>query len=329
MNVKIIKNLLNNKLFIYAGLYFYGAKILTPIDKLSSRVFYKNYEKETEFDKPPVFIVGLPRSGTTLVYQYLSLVLDVSYISLAWSLLPRTAPCLKSILFSKPPADLKSFYGNGKSLKSPHEGGSIFQQWFPDQIVHYVPDLDRQKAADFISYFKKVNFHSKKNFLIKNGRLSVCIHIINKLFPDARFIRIKRDLVEVSLSILRGREILKGDREINWTVTPKEWPQICQLPYPEQVVQQVYYINKQIEEDLKTVASERITTIDYRDFCERPFYYASEFVAKNNNIKLRASIIDSVIKKKIAPSRGPSFEPEIIDRITSTLNKMLLSEKGS
>ncbi len=134
-----------------------------------------------------VFIVGPPRSGSTLVYQIIILAFRFSYLTNFSALmpsLPGTMTLISKSLF-EPLSRLKlANYGFIKGLWSPNEGGAIMSKWFgancsgtPEASVATIQEV---MGAPFIN---KNTFNS--------GRVR---NIVQRL-PNAIFIHVWRDLL--------------------------------------------------------------------------------------------------------------------------------------
>ena len=97
---------------------------------------------------PIVFIVGVPRSGTTLLYQLMSTHLDVGYVSNAmarWWMVPVAAARFRSPLNQRPESlTLASDLGRSEGPDGPHEFG-----WFWQFHLHHEQsdDLDAEALA--------------------------------------------------------------------------------------------------------------------------------------------------------------------------------------
>jgi len=296
--------------------YYAAQKILTPVDKLlGSAIAALKEPAHSQVFYPPIFIIGAPRSGSTLLYQYLSFVLEVSYISSIWSILPRSGQYFfpgKTL----PPADFNSFYGNSFSIYGIHEGGQIFTQWFPDKEHHFTAALPDSVNRKMRAYFEVVSSVGKQPWLIKNGRNSLRISVLQDVFPEAVYIRLNRDPMMVAQSIIEGRYRLTGSPDQNWTVIPKEWENIKSLPYPRQVARQVYYIELQANEDLAKVPSERVSNCDYDAFCTSPFEYALEICKRWRFVRLRPDLPLTIRNKTFKVSKEYRLRLEILDQMS-------------
>ncbi|MFT3892220.1 MAG: sulfotransferase [Anaerolineales bacterium] len=317
--IKHLFQLLGERMSRRALEYYAIQKILSPVDNLLAWVMSSSVPSQVYY--PPIFIIGAPRSGSTLLYQYLSLVLDVSYISNMWAIFPRSG----SHMFpgkTVPPVDFNSFYGNSAFLFGAHEGGSIFTQWFPDKDQHFtsaIPDLAKRGMR---TYFETVSSIGKRPWLTKNVRNSMRIQVLKDVFPEGVYIRLKRDPLLIAQSIIEGRYKLTGSLENNFTVMPKEWESIRTLPYPRQVAQQVYYIEAQTDNDLADVPAERVINCDYDAFCSAPFEFAVEVCKRWQFVHLRSDIPETVKNKTFKVSRSIRLSSNILDQITGEFERI-------
>ena len=84
---------------------------------------------------PPIFIIGLPRSGSTLLYQVLTSGLSLSYFcNLANDFY--LSPVMVTKLLSRfgvivPPRKYESWYGDTDGWNAPSSGRAIWKRWFP------------------------------------------------------------------------------------------------------------------------------------------------------------------------------------------------------
>jgi len=302
--------------------YYAAQKILTPADFLlgSALAALKGTAHLGTF-YPPIFIIGAPRSGSTLLYQYLSIVLEVSYVSSIWSVLPGSGQYLfpgKTL----PPTDFNSFYGNSASIYGTHEGGQIFTQWFPDKEHHFTATLPESVEQKMRAYFETVSSIGKLPWLIKNGRNTLRIPVLRDVFPEAVYIRLNRNPIMVAQSIIEGRYRLTGSPDRNWTVMPKEWKNIKALPFPRQVARQVYYIESQVDEDLSKVPSERISNCDYDAFCAAPFDYALEICKRWRFVHLRPDLPLTIQNKTFTVSNEYRLSFDILDQMSDEFNNL-------
>lgn len=247
---------------------------LVPIE----RMLLKLISLEKDPFVYPVFVIGPPRSGTTLLYQILTNRFNFIYLDNLSSKLyvvPLIGVWLSRMLhkFSiNKKAEYSSNYGKTASPDGPSEAGDFWYRWFPrGEHVYVAPN---ETHAKNIQELRRQVLGISKIFnmpmLFKNTYNSMRIAPIMEAFPDAIFIVSKRDPLDTAQSILEGRIRSNGNKDDWWSAPPKEVDEIKNHPYWEQVVEQVYYIYKQIEDDASRYGKEHFLYIPYRQLCENP-----------------------------------------------------------
>jgi hypothetical protein len=82
--------------------------------------------------KPIIIVVGPPRSGTTLVAQYLINTFDVCYLNNLTALFPNS-PITANVLFGRMArlgaGDYDAFYGKSRGLSGANDGLYIWDRW--------------------------------------------------------------------------------------------------------------------------------------------------------------------------------------------------------
>ena len=223
---------------------------------------------------PPVFIIGPPRSGTTLLYQVLVDRYAFGYFSNWMAQFPRS-PIAASWLHKLrsrtkgPPGDYTSEWGTTKGPMGPHETGSFWYRWFPNGDQVYVPAGATPKSS-LVELRQEVAGMSRvfgASMIFKNVYNSMRIAPILEAFPEACFIVCRRNPVENARSLLKGR-IRNQSKERWFSVPPREVAEIQRHPYWDQVVEQVYYTEQQIARDEQEFGSERFHHVRYENFCE-------------------------------------------------------------
>jgi len=147
----------------------------------------------------PIFIVGVPRSGTTLLYSLLGQHSDLGWFSNHTSKKFFNENYLKSIYLRrrifglrKMPHPVDTFTLRFFStIESPTENWDLWEMVFNG-------DWDCKISEKNLEVIKKkiietLRISKKKRFLSKAPRNSIKIPLINKVFPDSKFIHIIRD----------------------------------------------------------------------------------------------------------------------------------------
>ena len=104
--------------------------LLNPLENLYLNVNDLDYLKSS----PPVFIIGPPRSGTTVLYQLLCKHFNFGYTNnfvADWYNIPITATRLYNIFSSQTSSiELTSNFGKSSNLYGPNEFGKFWYRWF-------------------------------------------------------------------------------------------------------------------------------------------------------------------------------------------------------
>lgn len=236
----------------------------------------------------PIFLLGLPRSGTTL----LRLLLNAH---------SRIAIPFESFVLIEYAARLNE-YNNLKTLKDRHRlvndllASKGISQWKPPVLPQ---DIDLEKCTDYAETINQIY----KTYALKCGKgiwgdktpsYIYDIHILNKLFPESRFIHIIRDGRDVCLSQIRNRfgsyyfpdalrkwvEVISWSRKMGRLLPQHRYLEIRfedLLVNPEKTLKQIMkflqlpYENRMIEEYWNR-ASENLpsTSLNYHQNLNRP-----------------------------------------------------------
>jgi hypothetical protein len=226
-------------------------------------------------NKPQLFILGLPRSGTTLVYQYIAHRLEVAYFTHGVGQFPRS-PCTVTFLQKKVygtyVSNFKSSYGKVSGPVSPREAGTFWARFFDLEAYSSFQDI----ASQDIFYLRNTvgciqSIYGNAPFVNKNVKHMLRIEPLSKIFPDSYFLVVERDMKDVALSVLRARYANNaGDATKWWSVRPPDYQHIKDLPPPEQVVCQLTSLEQQMNNDLACLPAERVIRIPYEQFCDAP-----------------------------------------------------------
>ncbi len=178
----------------------------------------------------PIFILGVPRSGTTYYYQQLTnqgkYLYPDNLVGMAFRNL--YFGFWLSMLFYKnrPHNCFKSNYGETKGLHSPNEFGRFWYGWIQnhrDAIEE--DDINEQSVIEIRKKLNAVMNRWNRPIVMKNTYFSVRIPLLLRAFPDAKFVVVERSQEAVVRSILKAREAYGVDDGEWWGVRPKGYDQ--------------------------------------------------------------------------------------------------------
>lgn len=262
MLVKIAKN-------TFRPLYYLLQKVL---EKIENGLLMFNYKPSFS----PIFIIGVPRSGSTLLYQLIAYCFEVSYLTNKLAK-HNTFPCILSLPLSiiggcNSPELFDSNYGEVPGWRSPSQGWTFWDRWFPSEDQSYVglnelSEATTKKLRNTILLMEKIY---KRPFVNKAMSLGVRILPVSHAFPEALFIRIHRNQLDIAQSILKGRSDYMGDKNKWFSVKPSEYEKIKDKDYITQVCGQIYFLERDMDRDIQIIGKHRCLDIQYAELCTNP-----------------------------------------------------------
>lgn len=287
------------------------SSILNFFDSLICTIINKNVKS------PQLFILGLPRSGATLIYQYIVHRLHVAYFTNGAGnkhYIPIITILLQKIFRKHYVSDFKSNYGRVAGPMAPREAGRIWNRFFePDRFQTYedISESKRRNLYKLILCIQKI--FGDVPFVNKNVRNSLHIDALSKIFPNSFFLVVERNIEDVALSILRARKLTHGDYNIWFSVKPRNYEQIRNLSIPEQIYHQIKDITACINESTEKLADERVRKIKYEDFCKNPEIVINLYQDIFKNVKEKNPPVSHFLSKKQHPNTN--LEKELINTI--------------
>ncbi len=206
--------------------------------------------------RAPIFIIGCPRSGTTVFYEKFAQHPDLAYVTRA----TRKAPA--SLLLAR-------LWMVFRRDRRPREARVVW-----DRFTRGDGDaLGREDATPEVrSYLEKViRMHlalfRRPRFLNKCPGNAVRVEWLDALFPDAIFVHMIRDGRAVVASLLQRRLKVGGDY---WGVRPPGWREFLALPPLDACALQWKVVTEHALSATEKLPRERCIEVRYEDFTERP-----------------------------------------------------------
>jgi len=262
------------KLFVPVGKAV--AKMLRPVNYMLDPI-ERRYAglSEARFRHPLIFIIGSPRSGSTLLYQVLTSSIECGYFTNTHAAL-YGAPALVQrafgqVLHSPSVSTFESHDGQSKGFAGPAECGQFWYRWFakdPQYVAADAVDIERLKSlrgvvGDLVNSFDAP-------LVFKNLTCGMRLHALGRLFPEALFVVLKRQPIWAAQSLLLGRKRLFDDEAMWWSLQPPNVAALRRLSPTHQVARQVVDIYKTIARDALAVGPDRFRNVDYESFCDDP-----------------------------------------------------------
>ena len=247
------------------------ARIISTCANIMSRFEGKVFGDEAPL-QPPIFIIGFPRSGTTLVYQTMCHSFKLAYTPMLTNYLiwmPSFAVWLCKHRQLKYSSDFESSYGVSKGMASPGEG-AMWNLWFvKDKYYCSLEEVENKNAAEIKKFIGRTERILQAPFINKNLRNNNRIGPLAELFPRALFVVVLRHPQDVALSLLQARINLYGDINRIFSVKPRLFPKTETLA-EKSVVEQLNGLMKDVLSEMNRIGNSRFWVVRYEDFCESP-----------------------------------------------------------
>ncbi|MFX1507335.1 MAG: sulfotransferase, partial [Promethearchaeota archaeon] len=213
-----------------------------------------------EPEKPVIFILGAPRSATTLLHQIIAESGNFGYIS---NYLARfwKAPYFGALqekafeVRTTHPMSFKSDYGRTSGWKEPHHFSYFWHRWFQFDDNHKMSQNIIKEIN--LKFFKQEIAALESVFnlpmVFRSLYCNLQVTFLKKALNNAKFIICLRNPLYQAQSILLGRKSIFGNTKKWFSLKPPEYFDLKSRNEYEQVTGQIFFILKAIEESLKNV----------------------------------------------------------------------------
>ncbi len=262
-----------------------------------------------------VFIVGVPRSGTTLLHLLMGRYLEVAYIS---NFVSRywMAPLYATIRHHRKtggPATgpLDSNLGATIGDDAPHEFTYFWQFWTEfsgtdDASEEVLDQVDwqsiRRELTAISAWWQRPLILKALTYVDYNvGRFA-------HEFPSSCFIDVHREPAFVVQSILEARQRRYGDEAEWWSIRPKDVAQWRHRDPIDQVCHQVHNVRQALDTQLARLEPGRQVRVDYDRLVAAPGEVLSG-LAEYLGVPMRSPsalsnlVLESANKRRLDPQR--------------------------
>ncbi|MEL7256876.1 MAG: sulfotransferase [Pseudomonadota bacterium] len=252
------------------------------------------------------FIVGPPRSGTTLLYEMIVTRFQCGYFTnLAKRLfeVPVVATWICRNEMRRRSGSFDSVYGELDGNAAPSEAGRIWRFWMP-YAAPYSFDLPGVSPKRIHRKIAAICRLAGGPMIVKNPILQSDIPAITEMFPEAVFLHIERDWADNARSLMGLRAKRTPEDDTGWvSLRPSGWETYASADALTQSCVQVMLSHKDIETYLEGPRrAGRLMKIRYDILCEKPDTVLDEieaFLAANN----------IAITRKPFSQKGLNIEP--------------------
>ena len=238
----------------------------------------------------PIFVIGPPRSGSTLLMQLLTDAFNVGYLTnqhCRWFGAPALADRILNPLAAKQPSNYESRHGRTEQVSDPAECGAWWYRFFRRDPAYVTQeDVNPRKMRAFRHSLQALKEAMERPLVFKNLYASLRIEPIAQVVPNALFVIVERDLVDNAQSILNGRMEALGSYDPWWSVPPPNVAELKSLRPVQQAAEQVRSVHALITDDVERLGlTEQTFRINYEAFCQDvhgTLQDLKQFALKNN-----------------------------------------------
>ncbi len=271
-------------------------------------------------DKPQLFILGLPRSGTTLVYQYIVHRLNVAYFTNGVGRYPYSPFCItawQKWRYGHYQSSFQNRFGKTDAPLEPREAGGFWGRFFDmEAYIRYddIPPATQQSLQKSIAAIQ--HLYGNTAFVNKNVKHMLRLDALAHIFPRSLFLVVERNLAEVGLSVLHARCTLLQNPHDWWSVRPPDYEQIKTLPVVEQIAHQLLSLQQKMTADLAQIDTSRIIYIPYATFCQEPEYLINQIYQPLDSPGYRNPPVPSFMLSQRKPKNEQ--EQQLVQRLRQT-----------
>ena len=294
-------------------------KLMGVLTELNAMLATMERPIADELQYPVVFIVGCPRSGTTLMMQWLSTLGVLAYPSnliARFYANPYVGVRIQQALHTYDnkrqifpdlirDVDFSSHYGHTSGALAPSEYWYFWRRFFHFGEIQYLDNFysDAHDTIGFVSELASMEQAFSKPLMMKAMILNWNLPELYKLFSKCLFIDVSRPLGDNAESLYFARQSFFNDVSKWFSFKPPEYVWLKKASPLEQVAGQAYFTRKAVDNGLKEIPDASVLKVDYDAFCASPVavykalseklcamgYELPEYVGKDQFVATNAS----------------------------------------
>ncbi len=297
------------------------------------KLVYNRLIKKTKIEKPPIFILGHWRSGTTYLHMLLTQDQQFGYASNLQTIFPLVFLgsrwfFAKLLEDSMPKQRRQDNFKLG--IDQPGEEEFAMANMSTESFYHGIPFPNRRRHyANYITFkdvpedkvkkwkrtykffLKKMTYASKgKQLVMKNPPNTGRVKELLEMFPDAKFVHIFRDPYSVLPSTVKMYERL----------LPPHYLQFPNIETADDIVIDIYEeMHKKYFKEKDLIPKENLIEIRYEDMLEDPFKTIKSVydeLSLANFSMSEQKFKDYISKQKSYKTNTHNLSDEAIDKIS-------------
>lgn len=305
---------------------------LTPFDILFQGKEKKLYEQAPAPQYPILFVVGAPRSGTTITEQLLINHLPLNFFNNLTSLFPRS-PLTAHMSFGQKlaadakPVDQTSLYGRTVKLSEPNDALYFWDRWTGHDRKEIPLAISPENQEAIRQFYGAWQAHWQSPIIHKVNRLNTFSHLVADVLPTAKFICLDRNPIFHAQSLLVARRYIHGNDRISYGIQGDQPADLLPAEDPiEAVCQQVLFHKRVARTQRELIGEDRFMVLGLESFLANP----APIIAQISQEYLNYSIDEASLAETLAPfaeaaKRKPSriqIDPKELMQIVDTFRRL-------
>jgi LPS sulfotransferase NodH len=286
---------------------------------------------------PIVYVVGAPRSGTTLLSQLLSRHLPIGYINnliARFWLRPSVGIRLSNLLLGERGREgiaFESTHGVTSGILGPHEFGYFWRHWLRldrSPTHHLSPaalaEIDRVGLKRVLE--EEILGVFQTGVVLKNGICGFHAGFLTGIHPVSLFVHITREPFDAAASVLKCRQERFGSYQAWWSLKPATYPFGPDAGDPvAEAASQVLDCKKEIDVELALpgVNGMRVT---YEDLCADPQDVVKRVCVQLAEMGIEVSPV-SMALPRLSMASTPRLPDDLERRLRERLEQAVLRSR--
>ena len=229
-------------------------------------------------EHPFLFVVGLPRSGTTLLSQVLAYCLDAGYVNnfaaRFWLAPVHGIRLARLIAGGRDAPSFESDYARTRTPLDIHEFGYFWRHWLRkhsfEDVVHAREREDEIDWPALRRTLANLQHEFRRPLVAKNMLGAYHIPRLRSELGPVLWVSIERDPLDVAVSILDARRKYYSDPSAWWSYVPVEYPLLRNLDHWRQIAGQVHYLTALYERAFAEVGPDAVVRVTYEQLTRDP-----------------------------------------------------------
>ncbi len=220
----------------------------------------------------PIVILGSPRSGTTLLFQFLVASYDLAFTAnlhhalFGW---PALAERIGRVTRWPRTADYSSDAGRTRGPRGVSEFWRYWYRFFPKSAEECSLDrIDLRRMEVMRGSFRALMRAFGRPAVSKNLPAAFRLAALQKFLPETLYLVISRNELASAVSILAARKRIRGDYARWWSIRPPNLETLKHLAPEHQVIEQIRATEQAIVSG--SMNSNRFLTLTYEELCRDP-----------------------------------------------------------